>query len=298
MTFRVLVTGANGHLGVRLIQRLVPHHEVTAVVRSESARSALLQSAPGCEVHVLGLDETAALARLMLARDCCVHLVGIIRETRSTNFQAAHIDTTANLLAAAAAASLPHIIYISLLGTDETSRNRCFATRGTAERLFAESTTPTTILRVGMVLGEGDYAVQALRRRAARSLNFTFRASSLEQPIDARDLVESITLHLGATANGTSDVAGPESLTRAQLISRAAIVCGRTTRVLSVPLAVGKAVAWLLEQVMQVPPVSRDMLDVLDHDDALSPTASEAALGTPLTPLDVTLARVLKSTPG
>ena len=39
-----------------------------------------------------------------------------------------------------------------------------------------------------MVLGEDDYASYALKKNALSKLNFTFRKSSLEQPIYAGDI--------------------------------------------------------------------------------------------------------------
>ena len=62
-------------------------------------------------------------------------------------------------------------------------------------------------------------------------------------------------------------MAGPESLTRAELYRRAAAAIGRTTRVRSIPMFLGYTMAWFLELFMSEPPVTRAMLGVLDHDD-------------------------------
>ena len=153
---------------------------------------------------------------------------------------------------------------------------------------------PATVIRVPMVLGEGDYATRALSARARRSRNVVLRSSSLEQPIYAGDVTAAVAA--ASTADvpaGRYDLAGPESLSRAALIGRAAKVLGRRTRVISLPLALGCTFAWLLEHVTRDPPVTRAMLGVLDHDDCIDPAPAAETLGITLTPLDETLRRCL-----
>jgi hypothetical protein len=64
--------------------------------------------------------------------------------------------------------------------------------------------------------------------------------------------------------------------------------------VVSVPLALGMAAAWLLERLSANPPVTRAMLGVLDHDDRVNTEPATSALRIRLTPLDETLRRTLR----
>jgi hypothetical protein len=89
------------------------------------------------------------------------------------------------------------------------------------------------------------------------------------------------------------ELAGPESLSRRALTRRAAALLGRHARIVSLPLGVGHAAAWLLERLSDDPPVTRAMLGVLDHDDRIDPLPAATALGITLTPLDDTLQRIL-----
>ena len=81
-----------------------------------------------------------------------------------------------------------------------------------------------------------------------------------------------------------------------ELTLRAARVLGRNTWLISLPLGWGLALAWLLERLATPPPVTRAMLGVLDHDDAIDPTASAQLLGVTLTSLDEMLTNCLSST--
>jgi uncharacterized protein YbjT (DUF2867 family) len=91
------------------------------------------------------------------------------------------------------------------------------------------------------------------------------------------------------------DLAGPESLSRRELVLRAAAVLNRRPVIHSVPLALGLGVAGLLELMLGDPPVTRDMLRVFDHDDDIDPTPAAAVLGLTLTPLDETLRVCLRT---
>jgi len=89
-------------------------------------------------------------------------------------------------------------------------------------------------------------------------------------------------------------LAGPESLTRAELYRRAAAVIGRTTRVRSIPMFLGYTMAWFLELFMSEPPVTRAMLGVLDHDDDIDVAKALRILELDkLTELDVMLRKTV-----
>ena len=118
------------------------------------------------------------------------------------------------------------------MGANKESRNKCFSSRGTAEKLFSNSEMPCLILRAPMILGEGDYASTALKKSALSKFNFTFRKSSLEQPIYAGDIIEALKIDIRKSLNekssptGIKILAGPTSLTREQLVEKTAKLLG------------------------------------------------------------------------
>jgi len=139
-----------------------------------------------------------------------------------------------------------------------------------------------------MVLGEGEYALQALQKKADSSFSLVFRGSSKEQPIYAGDVVKAIVAGLNNTGldDQILELAGPESMTRRELIQRAAQSRGHNSHVLSLPLPIGMGVAFLLERFMHNPPVTRAMLGVLDHDDDIDATQVCRQLNLSLTSTD------------
>lgn len=291
------VSGANGHLGRRLLPVLLQRGPVRALVRSEAAAAQVrgLELGPGCEVRIVDPADRAALAAAL--EDCAgvAHLAGILKETARNRYRDAHEAVCAALADAAASAGARRVVCLGILGSTTGSTNACFASRAAAERLLFEGKVPATIIRVPMVLGEGDYAAGALARRARKGLNLVLRAASLEQPIYAGDVINAVVSALDDQSDSEHvyELAGPESLARRTLIHRAATIAGRHTRVVSVPLAMGMAAAWLLERLSANPPVTRAMLGVLDHDDRVNTEPAVTALRIRLTSLDETLRRTL-----
>ena len=229
-----------------------------------------------------------------LARSCTyvLHLVGIIKENKDNRFNIVHKQTTKVLMEAIKGGGIKKCCYISILGAKKDSTNTCFSSRGFAEKLFLDSDIPSLVLQVPMVLGEGDYASEALKKNALSRINFTFRKLSLEQPIYAKDIIDVINVDIGRTLkedhspSGIKALAGPTSLTREKLIMKTAKQLGVKVKVFSLPLFLGYTIARISEMLFSHPPITRAMLGVLDHDDDIDPSPSCKELGINLTTLD------------
>lgn len=297
-----LVTGANGNLGKRLIGEMLKtaETEVVAVVRSDRAEGEIEamdlddDARARLQVKVLNYDDVAALTTAANGCDKAVHLVGILKETKFASYYDAHEVSTSALLQALQDSTVQHLTYLSIVGSKPDAANSCLASKGRAEQLCLINDLAACVLRVPMVLGEGDYASFALRKRASSPRSFTFRADSMEQPIYAGDVVRAVIAAGTRMVDGDLNLGGPEALTRRALTSRAAAICGTTSTVISLPLGLGLAMASLFETFMSNPPVTRAMLEVLDHDDKIDPKAACEVLGLgELTPLDDMLKSVL-----
>ncbi len=293
----LVITGANGHLGRKLITRLDGTRPLRAVVRSQRAADLVcdLNLSHEIDVRIADYQDAAAMFDAMAGSSHAVHLVGIIKETRDNRYHDAHEATCKVLADAAERVGLQRLVYLSILGSQPHSDNPCLASKGRAESLLLTARTPALILQVPMVLGEDDYATRALNERAHKTWNVILRACSREQPIYAEDVVSAIVA--GLSNPGLIDqrvlLAGPESLTQRALAQRGATVVGRRTRVISLPVGLGYAMAYVMEKVLARPPLTRAMLGVLDHDDDIDPLVGANELGITLTPLDEILRRCL-----
>jgi NADH dehydrogenase len=300
---RLLVSGANGHLGRRLIERVLREGRaprVEAVVRSTRAAGALdpLRELGPLRVHVIDPLDPDAWGSVSQGCTHAVHLVGILKEALGTRYTDAHEGTTAALARAAAKNGLQRTVYLSILGARLDSSNACLASKARAERILWEAPVPSVVLQVPMVLGPEEPGARALRAQAhARVVPMVGGGRSLEQPIDAEDVTEAIlrSLTLDVADHETLELAGPESLPRRELLARATSCVGSKPRVLALPQAAARLLALACELTLSNAPLSRAMLEVLERDDSIDPGPACARLGMELTPLDETLRRCLAS---
>ncbi len=288
---RVLVAGANGHLGRRLLARLP---RTRALVRREGAADAIRAEGLDPEIAVAEYGDAQALRRAAEGCSALVLLVGILKEGPGTSYEVAHELTSERLADAAAAAGISRIVYLSIVGSTPDSPNACLASKGRAEQILLHGPVPAVVLRLPMVLGPGDYASAALRRKAqAKVLPLVRAGSTLEQPVDADDVLAAIEKSLDETfpADSALDVAGPECLPHRELVMRAAALYGNRPRIVSIPYGAMRAAVSLLGLVSKAPPITLPMLEVLEHDDRVDGAAAAKRLGIELTPLDETLRR-------
>lgn len=293
----IVVTGANGQLGRALLRHLAEqgNDRVRALVRSDRARATIEAEtiAPAPEIRIVDYTSPNEMEQAVEGADAVVHLVGIIKEMPGTRYVEAHEQTCHALALAAGRTGVSRIVYLSILGSAPDADNDCLASKGRAETLLLDDRVATTVIRVPMVLGGDDPASASLRRQAqANHLRLVAGGRTLQQPIDARDVVTAI-LAACEAAPGRDlalDAGGPECLSHRTLVLRAARLYGNKPKISSLPQGLARFGVSLLDRLLSKPPVSRAMFDILQHDDRVDPGAFCKALGIELTPLDQTLA--------
>jgi uncharacterized protein YbjT (DUF2867 family) len=296
---RVLVTGANGQIGLQLLAQLDKLGlRARALVRSERA-AGILETIPETlrpEVQIADPRDPQALGQAAEGCDMAVHLIGILKESETTSYHDAHEATCRALARAGAERGLERIVYLSIFGADPGSQNECLASKGRAEEILCAGKVPASVLRIPMVIGADDPASRALRAQARKSwLPLVGGGTTLHQPLDARDLLCAILACLDDSSGTTSrfDLGGPECLSQRDLVRRAAALYGNTPRFVTIPRTVVRSLAAVLEKTSANPPVTRAMLGVLEHDDRIDSREALAALALQLTPLDETLQRFI-----
>lgn len=134
----VLVTGGTGTLGRAVVARLLngPHRVRILSHQAQPVMPAAVEVAPGDLVSGAGLRGAAAGVEVI------IHC--------ATNWRDPHMRTdvagTRALLEAARAGGVPHILYISIVGVDQTEYPYYRAKRE-AEQMVEQSGLPWTVLR-------------------------------------------------------------------------------------------------------------------------------------------------------
>lgn len=220
----ILVTGATGYVGGRLIPRLLESgYRIRALGRSLRK----LKSRPWAQHprlvpirgDVLNLDSLRKALEGCWAAFYLVHSMNSEQE----NFEEADRRAAENMIVASADAGLERIIYLGGLGdVAYNSLSRHLKSRHEVAEILQSGPVPTTFLRAAMLLGSGSASFEILRYLVDR-LPIMFLPGWIDtacQPIAIRNVLNYLEgcLEQDETIGQTFDIGGPEVLTYRKLI--------------------------------------------------------------------------------
>lgn len=149
---KILVTGAAGFIGLRLVHRLLNDgHEVVALVRTP--RGELKLPRPGLTVARGDMTDRASLERAVQGCRVVVHLANATAVTDWNVARAINVEGTRALLEAAKRAGVERMVFTSTLSALRERRGPYGQTKLEAEVAVRQSGLPFVILRPSLVYG-------------------------------------------------------------------------------------------------------------------------------------------------
>lgn len=256
-------------MGKNLIQRLsegagIVPTRIRALIRNLERGADLRPTS--AELIEVDYRDAKSLRDAVEGAEALVHLAGALKPRPGESLWEANGETTLALLEAVRPEDLRCFIYLSHPGADIDSKNAFLQAKGEAERAILGANLPGAIFRAPIILGQGNFALQDLIRRARAPLSPVVGGGSVRlQPVSQSDVIAAIEWALSAPAQPmrTVSLAGPETVTYADLLYRVAGRIGKRPKILPVPKFLARLAAWVAGSVSPSPGSNHAMLDTV-----------------------------------
>lgn len=239
----ILVTGATGYVGGRLIPTLL---ESGYHVRAMARRLDKLNARPWASHPHLEAVEADVFDPISLERACagCRWAYYLIHSmiAKKSKYAAADRRAANNMVKAAAETGMERIIYLGGLA-DENRKvlSQHLRSRNEVARILQKGPVPATVLRAPMILGSGSASFEILRYLVDRLPAMTTPrwVQSLNQPIAIRNVINYLAgcIAHDETSGQTYDIGGPDVITYRELLDIYAQEAGLPKRLI-IPLPV------------------------------------------------------------
>jgi uncharacterized protein YbjT (DUF2867 family) len=288
----VLVTGATGFIGRRLVPELVERGlTVRAMTRRPEAYDGPGE-AVGADVH-----RPETLGPALAGADVAVYLVHSLDDP---DFERKDADAARAFGRAAADAGVRQIVYMGGLGAEDDDLSAHLRSRREVEGLLGEAGVPVTVLRAAIVVGAGGISWE-LTRQLVKNLPAMVVprwVSTPTQPIALDDVIRYLAGVVGEerALGRVYEIGGPDRLTYLEMLQVAAeVMNGRKVPIVMVPVLTPRLSSYWLALVTDVDVTTgRNLIDSMGTEVVVTDRSIEEVVpGAPL-PYDEAVRRAVE----
>lgn len=269
---RVLVIGATGYVGTRLVQQLLDRDfTVRAASRSiEKMRERTWAKHPKVELVAVDMQNEAEAEKAIQG---CSYVFYLVHSMNPQNKDFAEADRAAAqiMVKVGEKEGIKQLIYLGGLGETNTNLSKHLQSRAEVGDILKAAKYPTTILRAAMIIGSGSASFEILRYLVER-LPFMITpkwVSTPSQPIAIRNVLNYLVASLANenTYNQVFDIGGPEVVTYRQLMNIYAEQAGLPAPfIVPVPVFTPKLSSYWINFITPVPAfIARPLADGLKN---------------------------------
>lgn len=264
----VLLTGATGYIGKRLIPALVEQQiRVTCLIRHQEMADEF--SAMNCNVMVGDLATGDGLAQVPEDIDVAYFLVHAMSDV-SQDLIDVETAIAVNFIKMLKKTSVRQIIYLSGLA-NHTNVSTHLQSRIAVENILIRSFIPTTILRSSIIIGSGSSSFEIIRDLVEKVpiMIAPKWINNQCQPISIYNVIELLigVVHHPDCMNQIFDIGGPDVLTFKTMMLKLATFRGLRRWIISVPvLSLRLSSLWLFFVTSTNFSLSKYLVDSMKED--------------------------------
>jgi len=269
---RILLTGANGYIGMRLLPVLVEAgHEVTCVVRDRNR----FQPSPDLlnKINIIEFDflqpENALQHFNKKYFDVAYYLIHSLGDT-STTLKEYEIRSAGCFVLVATLTQVKQIVYLSGISNEKNLSKHLMA-RKAVKDVFMRSGIAYTIFEAGIIVGSGSVSFEIIRDLSEKLpvMIVPRWLNSRCQPIAIRNVINYLHRCLlnEQTLFKTFEIGGPDVLTYKQILLEFAAVRGYKRYIFSLPVFFpGPSAYWLYFTTSANITIARQLVQSMKND--------------------------------
>ncbi|MBL7993769.1 SDR family oxidoreductase [bacterium] len=266
----ILLTGANGYIGRRLLTALVDKgHRVYCAVRDPERLHFPASIRDKVEVVVCDMTIRESFDKLPTWIDAAYYLVHSMAQS-ADHFKNLEEICAQNFADWARSSHARQIIYLGGIANDP-SLSHHLTSRVGVESILRSSGIPLTVLRAAIIIGSGSASFEIIRDLVEK-LPIMITPKWLRsrcQPIAIRDVVRylnSVLHHPLATGN-VFDIGGPDILTYKEMLLRFAKIRGYRRYIITIPVLTPQLSSyWLYFVTATSFPLAKALVDSMKNE--------------------------------
>ena len=287
LPMNILLTGANGYIGQRLIPVLLEKgHTLYCCVRNKIRFEAahLHEQVKIVEIDFLQPTADAVLPENIDAAYYLIHSMS----GGTKHFDEAEATCAENFIRLLAPTKTQQIIYLSGI-SNAAKLSKHLSSRLQVEEVLAKSNTPLSILRTGIIVGSGSASFEIIRDLVEKlPVMVTPKWLNTKcQPIAVRNVVQFLTgiILNKNTYNKTFDIGGPGVLTYKEMLLQFAKVRGLKRSIFILPVMTPRLSSyWLYFVTATSYPLAINLVNSMKVDVVCRPNDLAAQLQIELLP--------------
>jgi len=211
---KILVTGATGYIGGRLVPELLARgYDVRIMVRAVSPE--LKERWPAAEIAVADALDLDSLKKAFQGVHTAYYLIHSLL-LGPERFESVDVRAAINFRTAAEEMKLQRIIYLGGLGDVRTPLSPHLRSRMEVARELRKGSVPATVLRAAVILGSGSASYELFKNLVAKMpiVLVPAWAETQCQPIAIRDVIKYLVgvLEVPETLGKAFDIGGKDVL--------------------------------------------------------------------------------------